>query len=325
MTDEFEFWRNALSGCIGDIHPDDPQPGYYKTRLERNGPFIPVAIWRKDGNLVCRVGRTMRDPHDIWTWCAKSPVKKEDAKHAFETGIWPGDVPRDVPQSGHNAGTLSLEDEINDAAELALAWLEKNGIKDKTASDMAANWRAKLLDLGKRADKDREAEKAPHLAASRAVDAKYKPWIERAQSAANRLRDALTVWMRAEEAKLEAERRKKYEAELKAAEATRLRAEAAREKLMADDPIAALTSPEPDIPELPLAPEAVKIQAGGQRGRKAGLRTVTRYVVTDYDAAYAAVRDHDDVRAAIEKVAAARAKTGVVVPGVEAISEKVAA
>lgn len=320
MSDEYQFWRDSLARKPGSVNVNEPQPGYYRTRSRKDGPYLPVAIWRKGDELVCRVGSEMRDPHDVWAFCAGQPVTKEEAKLAFETGLWPGDI-----AVGHNSGALSIEEEIADTAEQALDWLSKTPIANATASDMAANWRAKLLELGKRADKQREAEKAPHLAASREVDAKYKPWIERATDAANKLRDALTAWMRAEEARQQAEARKKFEAERAAAEAERKRIENERAKQMFDDPIAALTSPEPELPIIPAAPEPVKVQAGGQRGRKAGLRTVIRYVVADYEAALAAVKDHDDVRAAVEKVAAARAKTGVAVPGVEKVEDKVAA
>jgi hypothetical protein len=69
----------------------------------------------------------------------------------------------------------------------------------------------------------------------------------------------------------------------------------------------------------------VRVQAGGQRGRKAGLRTITKYVITDYAAALAHVKDHPDVIEAVTKVAAAQAKAGATVPGVETQTEQVAA
>ena len=82
--------------------------------------------------------------------------------------------------------------------------------------------------------------------------------------------------------------------------------------------------PEPAPLPLPV-PEQVKVQLGGQRARKTGLREVTRYVVADYALTLAHVKDHADVRAAVEKVAAGMAKAGASVPGVEKITEKVAA
>lgn len=323
MIDEWSWWRDAIAGKPVEINPDTPKSGFYKKRAGKDGKWLPVMIrFDNDGVLRCRVGDdSAADPHDVWTWVAGNPVSKEDAKVAFETGSFPGEV----AAIGDNSGDLSLAEQIKEFASQALGWFRKHGVTDKKSSDMAANYRAELLRLAKSADGEREAEKRPHLEASRAVDAKFKPLIEEANSAANELRDGLTKWMRAEEARLEAERQAKYEAERKAAEIARKAAEEQRAKQMAEDPIAALTSDPEPLPELPPVPEPVKIQAGGQRGRKTGFREVTKYVVTDYAAALAHVKDHPDVRAAVEKVCAAQAKAGAAVPGVTAQTEKVAA
>lgn len=300
-------YQSNLAGKDVPLHDGVPQVGFYKMRRGRNAPWLPVAIWSKDGSLVCRVAAEMADPNEVWTYCCGNPVSKADAKYAFEHGTWPGDV----PDIGHNSGDLSLAEEITDTAEQAIDWLEKTPIGSKVECDMAANWRAKLLDLKKRAEVEHKTEKQPHLDAGRAVDAKYKPLIETAADAADSLRNALTRYMAAEEAKL------------RAAEAAQRRAaeEAARK---AREEAAAKGAPEPEGVPLPL-PEPARVQAGGQRGRKVGLREITRYFVTDYEAALAHVKDHDEVRAAVIKVAGAMAKAGAKVPGVEAKTEKVAA
>ena len=315
-ADIWQFWRDALAGKSQDIDADAPQCGFYKRRERKDGPWLPVMI-RYDGAgvLRCRVGdNSNADPIAVWVRCAGNPVTKEDAKIAFETGSFPGEV----AAIGDNSADLSLAEQIADFAKQALTWFFKSGIKDKKSADMAANYRAELLRLRKQADEKRKEEKRPHLAASRAIDANWKPLIEEAEGAANEIRDGLTRWMREEEKRLLAEQ----EAERKALEAARVEAIAQYNRNMAEDPIATLTGP---APELPPEPEPVKVQAGGQRGKKTGFREVTRYVVTDYAAALAHVKDHPDVRAAVEKVCAAQAKSGAVVPGVEIRTEKVAA
>lgn len=316
-TDEFQNWRDALAGNATALHADIPNPGYYKVRAGKDGPWLPVAIWRKDGNIVCRVAGEMKDPLAVWTWAAKNPVSKEAAKHAFEHGTWPGDV----PMPGHNSGTLSLPEEIDDAVAQVSAWLSSTKVTDKVAADTASNWRARLLDLSKRADKQRETEKRPHDDAAKAVQAKWKPVIDRATDTANKLRDALTAYMRAEDERQRREAEAARKAAEEAARKQREEAEAARREAAAKN---APPPPEPEDVPLPFV-EPPKVQVGGQTGRKTGLREITRYEVEDYDAALAAVKDHPDVRAAVEKVAAARCKTGVAVPGVRTIKEKVAA
>lgn len=318
MSDQFEWWREALKGNAGPISESEPKSGYFKLK-DKAGVWRPVAIWEKDGDLVCRVAGEQRPPLDIWTWCAKNPVSKEDAKHAFEHGAWPGDV----PQIGDNSGMLSLPEEINDAATTALAWLVKSGISDKASADQAANWRTRLLELGKRADKQRESEKRPHDDAAKAVQAKWKPVVEEAETAAAKIRDALTVWMRAEDAKARAEAEAKRKIAEEAARKAREAADAARAEAASRNlppPLEPLY-----VPQSMQVAEPPKVQAGGQRGRKTGLRNVTVYEVTDYDAALAHVKGHDDVRAAVEKVCRAMAKAGAAVPGVTEKTEQVAA
>lgn len=318
--DEFQFWRDAIAGKHPTIETDRPQSGYYRMRTKKDGPYQPVAIWFRDGELVCRVGSEVYDPFHAWTYCADKPVSKEAAKHAFETGSWPGDA----PEIGHNSGDLSLAEQIREYAALALAWLKKTGIKDKTTADIAANYRAKLNQLKKEADDARTTEKAPHLAAAREVDDKWRAPIADATAAAETLRAALTQFMVTEEKRLKEEQEKARKVEEARVAAERARIEAERAEKMRVDPVAAMTDPEPELPVVAEI-EPVKVQAGGQRGRKTGLKTVTVYEITDYEAALSHVKNHPDVVAAVEKVAKAQAKTGAVVPGVAAKQEKVAA
>lgn len=95
QPDQFHWWREALAGRVGEIHEDQPQPGYYWMRDGRDGPRLPVAIWRDAaGQLVCRAADKIRNAVEIWTWVAKNPVSEVNARQAFATGSWPGDVPQ---------------------------------------------------------------------------------------------------------------------------------------------------------------------------------------------------------------------------------------
>lgn len=321
--DVWQWWRDALAGKAPAIDVNSPQCGFYKKRDGKGGKWLPVMIRYDDiGELRCRVADdSAADPFDVWTWCAGNPISKEDAKHAFEMGGFPGDA----PSIGDNSGELNLSEQIKEYADQALGWLRSNGVKSKTDSDKAANYRAELNRLAKEADSARELEKRPHDDAAKAVQLKWKPLVDQAKAAADEMRTALTVFLRDEEARLEAERHAKWQAEQKAITAAREAAEAEQAKLMRDDPIAALTSDPVELPDMPPPPEPVKVQAGGQRGRKTGLREITRYVVLDHAKALAFFADSSDVRELIQKLAERASKSGVAVPGVEARTEKVAA
>ncbi|WP_313350248.1 hypothetical protein [Paracoccus sp. (in: a-proteobacteria)] len=41
----YSWWRRSVSGERVPRIEDEPHPGYYKRRMVRGGPFVPVAIW----------------------------------------------------------------------------------------------------------------------------------------------------------------------------------------------------------------------------------------------------------------------------------------
>ena len=75
----------------------------------------------------------------------------------------------------------------------------------------------------------------------------------------------------------------------------------------------------------PPPPEPVKVQAGGQRGKKMALRTYTVHEVTDYAAALAWAKDDPKVIEAVTAVCVAAARAGKAVPGVTTREEERAA
>lgn len=44
-AEAFAWWRDTLAGKRPPRHEDQPEPGFYKTRMVRGGPWVPVAIW----------------------------------------------------------------------------------------------------------------------------------------------------------------------------------------------------------------------------------------------------------------------------------------
>src|SRR5512141_1310070 len=113
-VDTLTFWRGALLGTASPIHENDPQPGYYRMRSSRGGPWLPVAIWRdSDGSLKALRDGAPADAQDLWTWCCRYPVAYETYLAVAEHGKeWPDQV----PSIGHNSSgaspTFSLMEEI---------------------------------------------------------------------------------------------------------------------------------------------------------------------------------------------------------------------
>ena len=318
MSDAYAYWRAALRGVSEDkatylptmydiAGPDNPQPGMYRMRPKKGAPKIPVQIWLvdKDGQAVheWRAGLTVvgtidgnkvdsRVLADRWLFC--EPVTKSDFEHYKANNLWPGDI-------GHNSGDLSLAEEINDFASTSLEWLTKTKITSKETADQAANRRSHLLELAKKAASEEDARTRPLKDKIEEIKSEWRPLQEAAKQAADTLRDSLTVYMREQDAK----RKAIAEAAQKAA------AEAAK----------ALPGEDVPLPLLNVAP----VRAGGQRGRKAGLRTVTKYEVESIALVIAALADNAEFQEAAATIARKLMRAGQQVPGMKVISEQVAA
>lgn len=317
-----------MKAAARTIDANTPEPGYYKLRWKAGTPWLPCAIWRKeDGELVARVGPDMKDPHAIWTWAAGNPVAKLDAKFAFENGRWP-DEPEAIHRSNMPSDPLeALLAEIEDKSAQADAYLAGNPeIKTQAMCNLFRNMQAEIIALHKRADDMFKEEKKPLLEATRLCDDKYQ-FRGGLKVLSERLRSRYQTFLRQEEERLRQEAEAKYKAEQERVRKERERIEAERAKLMQDDPIQALTSPEPELPLAPLPPEIPKVQAGGGVGRKAGLKTVWHSQIVDYDAAFAHFSKHPDLRAELERLvkhAVRDSKGTAILPGVVITPERVA-
>ena len=77
VTDPYDWWREELA-APGQKVPSYPQCGYYQTRLVRNGPWVPVVVWRdpeiefltqkRTGKerLKCSINGKLYDPLSKW-------------------------------------------------------------------------------------------------------------------------------------------------------------------------------------------------------------------------------------------------------------------
>lgn len=323
MINEFDWWTRALAGDNPEIYADAPQSGFYRMRLEKNGPWQPVMIRLQDGILRCRVGNDSGyDPLRAWTYCANNPVSKAAARHAFDTGQWEGDAP---PPIGDNSASLSLVDQLRDYVAGTLAWLKGRKIEDKPSADQAANRRAEILRLKGLVEKEWDAKALPHDQALSDLKKVYDSPVKEAENVNTQLRTLATEFARAEERRQRAEADAKHQAELKAAAAARAAVEEQRAKQKADDPIAFHTTPEPELPPLPAAPAPVKIALGGQAGKVAGLKSYWEAEITDHKAALAHYANHPDVVALIQKLAKADSKTSkgtAAIPGVRCYEDR---
>ena len=170
---------------------------------------------------------------------------------------------------------------------------------------------------GKDADKARVAEKKPHDDAAKAVQAKWKPIIDKADAGAGACKSALTPYRTAKQ-------RAKDEAAAAARKEAEERAEAARQALKTADDLEAKFAAEQQIEQ------AAKLVAVANKiDRSAtGLRTTWEAEITDRKAAllHYLTRAPERFEALIQQMADEDARTTrAPVPGVTFIERKRAA
>jgi hypothetical protein len=181
---------------------------------------------------------TMPRPHAL---AAAEKLKRDTPERAFEIdGLMAHVATLDAayqasqeaaPPVGHNnppvlTGFEAYEAHIKDLLAEAQHFLNGDGVQSPADAEAVGKLMTMLKTTQKDADKARAEEKRPHDEAAKAVQAKWKPIIDRADMATDLCKKALTPWLQ----KLERER-------VAAADAARAQADArakeAREALEA--------------------------------------------------------------------------------------------
>lgn len=288
-ADAYSFWHRAIEITGGKrsltreeqkslFVTEEPQAGFFRRRTVKAGPFIPCAIWPADGVMVGAQDGKAADPDGFWTYCCPHPVTHEAYTLRVETGRWPDEdqgvtdsfgLPPVGPKLGDNnppeeTPLESLERQIAAASANLSAY---QTITSDEAAGRAQAVRSRLLDIGGQADNIREREKAPHLAAERAVDKLWMPLVRQAKEGAETLRAALKSY---ETAKLN-------KAKVEALVQARAAEQAAKAAAAANRPAPSPPAPAPE-------PPPVQTTIRGASGRAATVKTVKKAVVTDYSA-----------------------------------------
>lgn len=218
------------------------------------------------------------------------------------------------------------EKDIGNLYDEAVQYLDGEPVNSQGVADDIANLLNMLRAAEKKAEEARKAEKEPHLEAGRAVDAKFKPLLERAKQAGEACKKAIAPWL----AKLEAEKR---------AAAEKARQEAEEKRRIAEEAIRARDAAnlEQAAAAEALLKEAKKAEAAASRaekdgakagngiGRAVSLRTEYRPVLVDELAArrhYYETR-HAELLAFLQSLAEQDVRAGKrEIPGFDIITEQ---
>lgn len=293
IINRWAWWQAALKGDFGPMHEGEPQQGFYRTRY-KGGRWEPVAIWQdEDGNWIAYRNGHEVDPGEAWNFCRTHPITREAYDRAMDGKPFDDEdatVSSQVAQTGHNSAIVDPAEEIKDQIEAALAGMKAyEKIEDDTTASKALSLRNRLNELSTKAYKVRTEQKAPHLAAGKAIDEKWQPLVKRAKSGADVVRDAIGAW---ETRKLQEQRKREREAEQ-----ARLAAEKAALEQQAETQVM-------EQPPAAPAPVADPVAIKPAYGKAASVRAVTVVKdVADWPALAVYMSNHPDCQDLLRKLA----------------------
>ncbi|WEX10331.1 hypothetical protein [Chelativorans sp. AA-79] len=346
MADQWAYWRKALEmgggrelrrDQIEQLAPSesDPQSGFYRRRQHKDGPYLPVAIWRgEDGALFCLDGDRPVEAgkiNEVWVWSLKWPISEELYRSVAAGGAWPDEPPAPIGHNQQKTGDPceDLRAEFMAEAELANEFLKKP-VQSQEQADKIAVWAKKISGIANKADGAFKVEKQPVLDEARRIDDRWR-WRQDAAALVKALKRATDAWLnelrrqeeeRQRKAREEAERLRR-EAEEKARKAAEADRQTDLERAAAQKEAERLAR---EAEEREKEAQARDVSAG-RTGAKVSLRTFYTARITDYDKLVMALRNESEVREAVEKIANRIARTqGATMPdGAERHEERRAA
>jgi len=221
-----------------------------------------------------------------------------------------------------------LDDRAKALVAAANRWLtERKEITDEDTAGKCSDFIEQVNGHAKATETQRKTEKEPHVAAGKAVDAAYKPILERLAMIKAKLQPLLTAFLQAKARRQDEERRRlEAEAEAKRLEAERLAQEAEAGEGDVIGTAVAAEQAQAEAAEIAKAAEqaAGPARTKGDYGTRAtGLRTRRWAVIADLDKALAYYRDRPDIADTVLKLANADIRGGrKAIPGIRIHSEQ---
>lgn len=244
------------------------------------------------------------------------------------------------PPTGHNnpppfdQGKVdALTAKVAEWADAGTDWLNMETVNDAETAAKLADYINGCRAITKEIDDTRKDEKKPHLDAGRAVDAAYKGIGARLEKTQQAIQPMMTSWLKREEERKEAERKKAAEdARKQAEEAERLRQQAEARNDMAGVADAESLSKHADkLVKKAEKKQTAKAASHSGGGRSVSLRDKRVVEVINTRLLFMYFKSDEDVMAKVAEVlksaAAAQIRGGVPadkIPGITTKVEKVA-
>lgn len=109
LTDAYRWWSEALQGLAPPPVNEVPQAGFYKRKLVKGGPWVPVAIWidsqtDESGELTqpevirCTVDGKLSDPISEWGYVCSQPITRKEYERLKQKTIAEIDADEHAPR-----------------------------------------------------------------------------------------------------------------------------------------------------------------------------------------------------------------------------------
>lgn len=353
--------REAITGAGIQILETEPLSGYYRCAAKKDGPLLPVAIWREGATLhVFRDGKPVKLER-VWPYCSWNPIPYDWYEAATERGEpWPDAAA--IPAKEEGAETDSRPTQAAETQQTSTSTVatptavssstvttEENELAKLTKADEAAKLKREieaLIEAGEKAHADIKSEEEAGAAQSTRAklnkfasdaDKKRKALMEPWESKANAIHEVWQPIIKLAKGGADEIRDKPLKKWLNVTK-PRLDQEAqqAAEQAMAANPPPAaptvrddgskvpFTHNEPPANPPPAAPTATAIK--GATGRAAKINTKKIAKVIDYDKLYQHAKAFPELKQVLERIAQRLVDAGQTnVPGVEVEEEKAAA
>lgn len=326
MSDQFAAWgkllalaqqhktKAALRAAIGEsgliINETEPLSGYYRCAAVKDGPLLPVAIWREAGTLIVLRGGEPVALERVWPYSVWTPISYEWYEGAIERGEkWPDAAAEAPAEARADNGTKPVEDEVANLKRTIETTITASAIYATINSDDEANaaqaMRSKLNALASDTDKRRKVLLYPFEQEVKKINEALMPLVKVAKGAADGLRDGpIKTWLNRPQPQPEP------------VEAITVPA--------ADGDVPRTHNEPPAATEPQAQPSATVLK--GATGRAAPIHTNQIAVVTDYDALYQHAKAFPEVKATLDRIAQRLVDAGnKAIPGVEIKEERSAA
>lgn len=97
---------------LNPVHPSLPEEGFYRGRMVKNGPWVPIRIWyqfpldpvtgeeldRSGEWKALRLGQEIH-PLDVWPFCSSERISESEYEFLLADHQWHAAYDPDAPQA----------------------------------------------------------------------------------------------------------------------------------------------------------------------------------------------------------------------------------